>query len=85
MTASPRLDLRDRAKCFGALWSGIRPHTHETSGLGAAIDCALGLGLHRDLEQAVTHMTRIGRQLEPNAANVATCDALYERVYRRIH
>ena len=23
-----------------------RPHTHETSGLGAAIDAAVGLGLH---------------------------------------
>ena len=25
-----------------------RPHTHETSGLGAAIDAAVGLGLHPD-------------------------------------
>ena len=24
-----------------------RPHLYETSGLGAAIDCAVGLGLHR--------------------------------------
>ena len=62
-----------------------RPHTHETSGLGAAIDCALGLGLHRDLEQAVTHMTRIGRMFEPIAANVATYDALYERVYKGMY
>jgi len=25
-----------------------RPHTHETSGLGAAIDAAVGLGIHPD-------------------------------------
>ena len=62
-----------------------RPHTHETSGLGAAIDCAVGLGLHRDFEQAVTHMTRIGRLFEPVPANVATYDALYERVYRKMY
>ena len=62
-----------------------RPHTHETSGLGAAIDCAVGLGLHRDFGQAVTHMTRIGRLFEPIPANVATYDALYERVYRNMY
>jgi sugar (pentulose or hexulose) kinase len=62
-----------------------RPHTHETSGLGAAIDCAVGLGLHRDFGQAVTHMTRIGRLFEPIPANVATYDALYDRVYRNMY
>ena len=30
-----------------------RPHTHETSGLGAAIDAAVGLGLHPSFEAAV--------------------------------
>ena len=28
-----------------------RPHTHETSGLGAAIDAAVGLGLHPTFER----------------------------------
>jgi len=62
-----------------------RPHTHETSGLGAAIDCAVGLGLHADFTQAVAGMTRIGRLFEPIAANVAIYDALYERVYRHMY
>jgi sugar (pentulose or hexulose) kinase len=62
-----------------------RPHTHETSGLGAAIDCAVGLGLHTDFDQAVAQMTRIGRLFEPIAANVSTYDALYERVYKRMY
>jgi sugar (pentulose or hexulose) kinase len=63
----------------------VRPHTHETSGLGAAIDCAVGLGLHRDFAQAVSRMTRIGRLFEPIPANVATYDALYRRVYQPMY
>jgi sugar (pentulose or hexulose) kinase len=63
----------------------VRPHTHETSGLGAAIDCAVGLGLHADFNSAVAHMTRIGRLFEPVEANVAIYDALYERVYRHMY
>jgi sugar (pentulose or hexulose) kinase len=62
-----------------------RPHTHETSGLGAAIDCAVGLGLHPDFNQAVARMTRIGRLFEPIAANAATYDALFERVYKPMY
>jgi len=62
-----------------------RPHTHETAGLGAAIDCAVGLGLHTDFNQALAHMTRIGRLFEPIAANVAVYDALYEHVYRHMY
>jgi sugar (pentulose or hexulose) kinase len=63
----------------------VRPHTHETSGLGAAIDCAVGLGLHADFNSAVAHMTRIGRLFEPVEANVAIYDAIYERVYRHMY
>ena len=63
----------------------VRPHTHETSGLGAAIDCAVGLGLHADFNQAVARMTRIGRLFEPVAENVAIYDALYERVYKHMY
>ncbi len=62
-----------------------RPHTHETSGLGAAIDCAVGLGLHADFNDAVAQMVRIGRLFEPIAAHVATYDALYERVYKHMY
>src|SRR6476660_9563238 len=35
-----------------------RPHTYETAGLGAAIDAAVGLGIHRTFEAAVAEMTR---------------------------
>ena len=43
-----------------------RPHTHETSGLGAAIDAAVGLGLHPSFEAAVASMTRIAETREPD-------------------
>jgi glycerol kinase len=42
-----------------------RPHVYETSGLGAAIDAAVGLGLHPDFDAAVAAMTRVGRVFEP--------------------
>lgn len=63
----------------------LRPHTHETSGLGAAIDCAVGLRLHRNFPSAVAAMTRIGRRFEPNPEHAATYDALYHRVYRPMY
>jgi sugar (pentulose or hexulose) kinase len=62
-----------------------RPHTYEASGLGAAIDAAVGLGLHPDFETAVKEMTRIGEVLEPNPGNREIYDALYERVYRQMY
>lgn len=62
-----------------------RPHVYETSGLGAAIDAAVGLGLYPDFASAVAGMTRIGRVFEPVAANRQVYDKLYRRVYRRMY
>ncbi len=62
-----------------------RPHTYETSGLGAAIDAAVGLGLHPDFDTAIREMTRVGRVFEPDPANHATYDALYQDVYRQMY
>jgi sugar (pentulose or hexulose) kinase len=62
-----------------------RPHTHETSGLGAAIDAAVGLGLHRDIESAVAAMCRMGEARDPDPAARAMYDELYQRVYRRMY
>ena len=58
-----------------------RPHVYEASGLGAAIDGAVGLGLHADFPTAVREMTRIGRTFEPNAEARGTYDRLYREVY----
>ena len=62
-----------------------RPHTFETSGLGAAIVGAVGLGLHRDFSTAVGEMTRLSTTFEPNPSHVALYEKLYSRVYKRMY
>jgi sugar (pentulose or hexulose) kinase len=62
-----------------------RPHVYETSGLGAAIDAAVGLQLYPDFASAVAAMTRVGRVFEPIAANCAIYDRLYKQVYRKMY
>lgn len=62
-----------------------RPHTFETSGLGAAIACAVGLGLHSDFDAAVAAMTRIGRTFEPDTGRAALYERLYTRVYAKMY
>jgi sugar (pentulose or hexulose) kinase len=62
-----------------------RPHVYEASGLGAAIDGAVGLGLHRDFDAAVAAMTHPGRSFEPDPQAHALYDALYRDVYRQIY
>ena len=62
-----------------------RPHVYETSGLGAAIDAAVGLGLHPDFHTAVREMTRISDTFEPDPARVSIYDELYQRVYKRMY
>ncbi len=57
------------------------PHTHEAAGLGAAIDAALGLGLHSDPAAAVAEMVRVGERFEPAAEASAIYDELYRSVY----
>ena len=62
-----------------------RPHTYETSGLGAAIAGAVGLGLHADFPSAVAAMTRLGRQFEPDARHAGLYESLYRRIYLRMY
>lgn len=62
-----------------------RPHVYETSGLGAAINAAVGLKLHRDFETAIREMTRIGRVFEPDVQHRKIYDALYTRVYKKMY
>lgn len=62
-----------------------RPHTYETSGLGAAIDAAVGLGIHSSFDAAVAAMTRVVETRDPDPAAAALYDDLYRRVYRRLY
>jgi sugar (pentulose or hexulose) kinase len=62
-----------------------RPHVYEASGLGAAIDAAVGLCLHSNFESAVAEMTHLGEEFEPNAGNHAIYDEIYNTIYRRLY
>jgi len=62
-----------------------RPHVSEASGLGAAVDAAVGVGLHPDVVTAVAEMTHVGRTFEPDAERAAVYRELYERVYRQMY
>jgi sugar (pentulose or hexulose) kinase len=62
-----------------------RPHVFETSGLGAAIDAAVGLGMQPDFPTAVGSMTRVGDVFEPNMRNHQLYNALYHDVYKKMY
>ncbi len=62
-----------------------RPHVYEASGLGAAIDVAVGLKLHPDFTTAVDEMTRIGDTFEPDQARYEMYDALFHKVYMKMY
>jgi sugar (pentulose or hexulose) kinase len=62
-----------------------RPHVYEASGLGAAIDLAVGLNLHPSFETAVSQMTRISKTFDPIPENHKLYDELYNRVYLKMY
>jgi sugar (pentulose or hexulose) kinase len=62
-----------------------RPHLYEASGLGAAVDAAVGVGVHPDFPAALRAMTRVRDTFEPNAQTHAVYDELYEGVYKQMY
>jgi sugar (pentulose or hexulose) kinase len=62
-----------------------RPHVYETSGLGAAMDIAVGLKLHPSFDTAVAAMTRVRDEFLPNPVNQHIYDQLYHQVYRDLY
>ena len=62
-----------------------RAHTHEASGLGAAIDAAVGIGLYPDVRTAAAAMVRVGEVREPDPATHRMYDDLYRGVYRKLY
>jgi sugar (pentulose or hexulose) kinase len=62
-----------------------RPHVYEASGLGAAIDAAVGVGLHPDFDSAVAAMTRIRDTFEPITENHRIYDDIYQQVYLKMY
>lgn len=62
-----------------------RPHVYEASGLGAAIDLAVGLKLQPNFETAVKEMTHITDTFDPKPENHALYSELYRRVYLKMY
>jgi sugar (pentulose or hexulose) kinase len=62
-----------------------RPHLYEASGLGAAMDAAVGAGIHPDFPTAVAEMTRTGDTFEPDPAIHRIYNELYDGVYSKMY
>lgn len=62
-----------------------RPHTYETSGLGAAMDVAVGLGLYADFDRAIEAMSHDGDVFHPRPDAHQRYRQLYEQVYQKLY
>jgi len=62
-----------------------KPHTYETSALGAAINCAVGLKLYPDFKTAINNMCRVGEVYLPKPENRDLYKKLYHKVYKRMY
>ncbi len=71
------------ADIFGV--TAQRPHTFETSGLGAAINAAVGAGLYPDYRAALDRMVHRGDKFTPIAQHQQLYDQLYHEVYQKMY
>lgn len=62
-----------------------RAHTYEASGLGAAIDAAVGVGLHPDFPTAIESMTHPGKAFYPDSKAQRIYDRLYREIYLQMY
>jgi sugar (pentulose or hexulose) kinase len=62
-----------------------RPHVYEASGLGAAMDAAVGVGIHKDFSTAIREMTHVRDTFEPDKQTHARYDDLYYSVYKKMY
>jgi hypothetical protein len=63
----------------------VRDAKKHNTDVGAAIDAAVGLGLHPDFETAIAAMTRIKDTFEPDHKTHTLYDELYSRVYKKMY
>lgn len=63
----------------------VRGKTYETSGLGAAIVTAVGLGIYRDFHHAIEKMVHYDKIFQPNPEHRTLYDQLHQRVYRKMY
>ncbi|OFX20040.1 MAG: carbohydrate kinase [Bacteroidetes bacterium GWA2_31_9b] len=62
-----------------------KPHTYETSALGAAINCVVGLKLYPDFQTAIDNMCRVSEIYYPIPENRNIYDNLFNKVYRKMY
>lgn len=62
-----------------------RPHTYETSALGAAINAAVGIGVFDNYEEAIHSMCRQDKVFYPNPKAVDIYKKLYHQTYKRMY
>jgi len=77
------LGMQATADIFGIPCT--RPHTPETCALGAAMEAAVGVGMYKDFDEVVEHMTRAKSVFEPIPENVKLYNDIYERVFTQIY
>ena len=63
----------------------VKGQTHETSGLGAAILVAKGLGWFPNLDEAVNKMVHVQKIFEPVTDNVKIYKEMYSKVYSKMY
>jgi sugar (pentulose or hexulose) kinase len=62
-----------------------RSKYYDASGLGAAIDAAVGLGFYPDFSSAVKEMTQVGDSFEPNLSIHNLYDEIFQNVYLKMY
>lgn len=78
-----RQAMQITADVFGI--PAARPHVYETSGLGAAMVAAIGMGIYPDPQTAVKKMTHTARVFEPNWNTHHLYQRLYHEVYGKLY
>jgi sugar (pentulose or hexulose) kinase len=63
----------------------MRMHTSNLAALGAAIDTAVALGIHRSFPEGVERMVRIKKAFQPADENAKIYDRLFREVYVRMY
>jgi sugar (pentulose or hexulose) kinase len=63
----------------------VRSETYETSGLGAAINGFVGMGVYAMHEEAVKNMVHWDSTFLPRPEAARVYHELYARVYKRIY
>ena len=71
------------ADIFGM--TAARPHVYEASGLGAAMDAAVGVKVHPDFKAAAVEMAHKGQSFEPDPKTYQIYDELYHQVYLKMY